>query len=225
VVGAAHNWGVETTPSQVSLSSHLEQQRIEGSNTENNYALYASFRKTFRYTDDPIQPRRGLLGSLHAGTSVPGVGTQDFVRGLARLNWIIPVGRHADITLRSELGAVLASERSGIPSSFLFRTGGDQTIRGYAFESIGVPQGNAIVGGRYLAWGSAEYTYWFTGDLGAAVFVDGGDAFDRRQEMNTAIGYGIGARYRSPIGPFRADIAYGERTQALRLHFSVGYNF
>jgi translocation and assembly module TamA len=130
-----------------------------------------------------------------------------------------------DILIRGEAGLVIAATRSGIPSSFLFRTGGDQTLRGYAFESIGVPQGSAIVGGRYLALASVEYTRWVTDDFGAAVFIDAGDAFDHRSDLDLAVGYGIGLRWRSPVGPLRADVAYGEREHNFRLHFSVGFSF
>ena len=225
VIGAAHNWGLERTPSQLSLSAHTERQKIEGSGTENNHALFLGYRKTFRYTDDLLSPRRGLLGTLQLGTSIPGLATQDFVRGTVKTTFFVPVGERADLALRAEAGVVAADSRFGIPSSFLFRTGGDQTVRGYAFESIGVPQGKAVVGGRYLLLGSAEYTYWLAGALGAAIFVDAGDAFDDRKALDLAVGYGIGARWRSPIGPFRADIAYGERTRSLRLHFSAGFSF
>ncbi|HKU69625.1 MAG TPA: BamA/TamA family outer membrane protein, partial [Burkholderiales bacterium] len=133
--------------------------------------------------------------------------------------------RQIDFAARAEGGIVFADSRFGIPSTFLFRTGGDQTVRGYSYQSIGVPQGNAIVGGRYLTIVSAETTYWFAGDWGAAAFVDAGDAFDDRKAPNLAVGYGVGARWRSPIGPFRADIAYGERTNSIRLHFSAGFTF
>jgi translocation and assembly module TamA len=225
MIGAAHNWGLERTPSQLSLSAHLERQRIEGSTIENNHALFLGYRKTFRYTDDLLSPRRGVLGTLQLGTSIPGLATQDFVRSTIKTTGFVPIGERDDLTIRGEAGAVLADSRFGVPSSFLFRTGGDQTVRGYAFESIGVPQGNAIVGGRYLLLGSAEYTRWITGDWGAAVFIDAGDAFDDRKAFDLAVGYGIGARWRSPIGPFRADIAYGERTKSLRLHFSAGFTF
>lgn len=225
VIGAAHNWGLERTPSQLSLSAHVEKQKIAGSGTENNNAVFLGYRKTFRYTDDLLSPRRGVLGTWQLGTSIPGLATQDFIRSTVKTTFFVPVGERGDVALRAEAGAVLADSRFGIPSSFLFRTGGDQTVRGYAFESIGVPQGNAIVGGRYLLLGSAEYTRWVTGDLGAAVFIDAGDAFDDRQAFDLAVGYGIGARWRSPIGPFRADIAYGQRTKSLRLHFSAGFSF
>jgi translocation and assembly module TamA len=225
VLGAAYKWGVESTPSQISLSMHSERQEIEGSNIEHNDAVYFGYRKTFQLTDNPLLPRRGLLGTVHAGTSVPGLATQPFLRFTAKGHLLVPVGREADFALRAEGGVVVASSRSGIPSSFLFRTGGDQTLRGYALESIGVRQGIAIVGGRYLALASAEYTWWFSGDWGAAAFVDAGDAFDSRSAFDVAVGYGLGARWRSPIGPLRADLAYGRRTGKVRLHFSAGFSF
>jgi translocation and assembly module TamA len=162
---------------------------------------------------------------VQLGTSLPGLATQDFVRGTAKMNVLVPLGRRADVAARLEGGIVMANSRSGVPSSFLFRTGGDQTVRGYAYQSIGVPQGRAIVGGRYMMVGSVEATYWLAGDWGVAAFVDAGDAFDNRNLFDLAIGYGMGVRWRSPIGPFRADIAYGERSESVRLHFSVGFNF
>jgi translocation and assembly module TamA len=225
MVGYARNWGLESTPSQVTLSGHFENQSIAGATTENNYAVFVGYRKTFRTTDDVVSPRRGVLGAVEIGTSVPGASSQEFIRGRGKVNWLIPIGLKGDLLLRGEAGVVLASSRAGVVSSFLFRTGGDQTIRGYAFESIGVPQGQATVGGRYLALASAEYTHWVTQTLGAAAFIDAGDAFDSFSAFDAAVGVGMGVRWRSPIGPFRADVAYGARTDQVRFHFSVGYSF
>ncbi|HWI15666.1 MAG TPA: BamA/TamA family outer membrane protein, partial [Burkholderiales bacterium] len=225
MVGAARNWGPWSTPSQIALSGHLEQKDIAGSAGESVHAVFANYRRTFRHTDELVQPRRGIIGTLQLGSSVPALATRQFVRGTAKATFLWPLGREADLTVRGEVGAVLASSRFGIPSSFLFRTGGDQTVRGYAFESLGVRQGDAVVGGRYLALASVEYTRWLTPDWGAAAFVDAGDAFDEPRAFRAARGYGIGARWRSPVGPFRADVAYGERTKKMRLHFSVGFSF
>jgi translocation and assembly module TamA len=225
VVGYAHNWGLESTPSQVSLAAHFEHQSVAGSEGENSHALFAGYRKTFRTTDDLVSPRRGVLGTFEVGSSVPGLNTRDFARARTRVNWLIPIGLRNDILVRGEAGVVIATSRLGIPSSFLFRTGGDQTLRGYAFESIGVSQGSAIVGGRYLALASIEYTRWVTDTIGGALFVDAGDAVDEISAFDVAVGYGIGLRWRSPVGPVRGDVAYGERTGKVRLHFSVGFNF
>ena len=223
--GVSYNWGVERTPSQVSLSGHHEIAEVAGFVPAHNHAIFVGFRQTYRYTDDPVVPRRGLLGSVQLGTSVPGTGTQDFVRATVKANFLWPLGRDVDFTARAEGGIVFADSRFGVPTTFLFRTGGDQTVRGYSFQSIGLQQGDAIVGGRYLVVGSMETTWWLLGEFGVAAFVDAGDAFDDRGLFDAAVGYGVGVRWRSPIGPFRADVAYGERTREWRLHFSVGFSF
>ena len=58
--------------------------------------------------------------------------------------------------------------------------------------------------------------------LQGAIFADVGDAADRFSKMSAKRGYGVGVRWRSPVGPFRLDVAYGEAVQQWRLHFSVG---
>jgi translocation and assembly module TamA len=225
MIGYAYNWGLESTPSQVAISGHVERETIAGSVSQSKHAVFVGYRKTFRTTDDLMAPRRGVLGTAEIGTSIPGLSSQQFVRLHGKINWLIPLGLRNDVLVRGEAGAVLADSRAGVVSSFLFRTGGDQTIRGYGFESIGVAQGNAIVGGRYMALASLEYTRWVTDALGAAVFLDAGDAFDDPGAFKLHTGAGIGVRWRSPIGPFRADVAYGLRTEKMRLHFSVGFSF
>jgi len=222
---ASHNWGMESSPSSIALAAHVESKKIEASAQESIHATVVAFRQTFRNTDDVLRPRRGVLGSFELGATVPGLATRQFARGRVRANLLWPLAPRLDVLTRGELGAVFSGARAGIPSSFLFRTGGDQSIRGYGFEAIGVGQGAAIVGGRYLAAAAVETTWWFAGDWGAALFIDGGDAFDERKAFDPVFGYGIGARWRSPVGPFRADLAYGERDRQLRLHFSVGFNF
>ena len=130
-----------------------------------------------------------------------------------------------NLVTRADAGVVIAQSRVGIPSNFLFRTGGDTTVRGYKFESLGVDVGDAVVGGRYYAVASVEVDHWVNQTWGLAAFVDAGDANDSLQDFKVALGYGVGARLRTPIGPFRLDIAYGEETRKVRVHFSVGLSF
>ena len=58
-----------------------------------------------------------------------------------------------------------------------------------------------------------------------AGFVDSGSAWDSGANTKLATGYGMGLRVRTPIGPIRADLAYGALTSDWRIHFSVGYGF
>jgi translocation and assembly module TamA len=182
-------------------------------------------RRSFRRTDDYILPRAGYLGTVEVGGSPWKLASQQFLRVTAAASLLYPIGRQGDFLLRAQAGSVIAENREGVPTTFLFRTGGDQTVRGYAFESLGVQQGSAIVGGRRLLVAGAEYTHWIGENWGLAGFVDAGDAWDKGLDYNPAIGYGVGGRFRTPIGPIRGDLAYGERTNQFRIHFSVGYTF
>ena len=120
---------------------------------------------------------------------------------------------------------VAARSRDGIPLDFLFRTGGSSSVRGYGYESLGVRQGTAVVGGRYLAVGSVELTRWLTPNWGGAVFVDAGSASDSAQDYKASVGYGAGARLRTPVGPLSMDVALAQETRTLRLHFNLSIPF
>ncbi|MEA3194605.1 MAG: translocation and assembly module TamA [Betaproteobacteria bacterium] len=225
-IGVAHNFGFERTPSAWLLSWHLEEQRVLDEQPDTRYAVYFGHRRTFRHTDDLVSPRNGYFGSFEVGGTPGGpLASRAFLRAVASGSYFFALSRRDDVLLRAQAGGVASNSREGIPSTFLFRTGGDLTVRGYAFESLGVQQGAAVVGGRRLAVASAEYTRWIGEAWGVAAFVDAGDAWDSGVRFTPALGYGIGARVRTPIGPIRADLAYGERVSDYRVHFSVGFNF
>jgi translocation and assembly module TamA len=224
-VGVARNWGAELTPSALLLSAHWEEQRVADQPTEDRHAIYFGHRRTFRKTDDFVSPRSGYLAMFEVGGAPSALASRPFVRGVISGSFFVPVGRKDDLLVRAQAGRVLAASREGIPSTFLFRTGGDQTVRGYAFESLGVRQGEATVGGRRMVVLSSEYTHWIGESWGIAGFVDAGNAWDDTTLFRAALGYGVGARVRTPIGPIRADLAYGEESKQLRLHFSVGFTF
>ena len=222
--GAAHKFYAGFAPVALITSMHFEQQFL-AEREDYRQALYLGFRRSFQRTDDLVLPRLGIIGTAEIGGGPPEISTERFLRVVANMSLLYPVSRAGDLLLRGQAGVVFAETREGIPSSFLFRTGGDQTVRGYAFESLGVQQGDATVGGRRLLLGSIEYTHWIGDNWGPAVFLDAGNAWDSGATFNPALGYGLGVRFRTPIGPIRADIAYGEETNQYRLHFSIGYTF
>ena len=163
--------------------------------------------------------------SAFAGFGVPGISTRSFGRLRARAAAWVPLGKDSELDLRAEGGAVLAGSRNGIPSTLLFRTGGSTTVRGYDFESLGVTEGGAVVPGRYYAVASVDAIRWINEFWGLAVFFDAGNAFDSMSDAHLALGYGIGARIRTPLGPFRLDVAYGQDVRQVRVQFSVGLTF
>ena len=76
-----------------------------------------------------------------------------------------------------------------------------------------------------LLTGSAEIARPISPRLPAlwgAAFIDAGNAADSWQNVNPVLGYGVGLRWRSPVGPLRLDLAYGQSVQKIRMHLSVG---
>jgi translocation and assembly module TamA len=208
-----------------SLTYYEDDQSPQNEATIRSRALYAAIGHTWRNVDDLIAPATGYIVDVEVGGAAPGLATRAFARGIVKFASWMPIDRDNTITLRAEAGAVGASAREGIPSVLLFRTGGDTTVRGYAFESLGVQQGDAIVGGRYYALASVEAIHYFTPQLGAAVFIDAGNANDDLASFRPVFGYGAGARVKTPIGPLRFDVAYGQDTAEIRFHMSVGLSF
>lgn len=214
---------IETT-----LSLRYQREDLEplGGEESSSKALTANWIWVQRRVDDAFNPRRGYVfhGEL-GGASAALLSDQDFVRSYGRIVRYQPIGENDNLVLRVEAGATLADSRSGIPQDFLFRTGGSQTVRGYGFESLGVLEGSATVGGRYLATTSAEYVRWFKDPWGVATFIDAGDAADELDDLDPRVGYGVGARWRSPAGPLALDLAWAHQDERLRLHFSIAIAF
>jgi translocation and assembly module TamA len=201
-----------------------EEVQVEDGTEDRRHALFASQTWGWNTYDDPLLPRDGWGLRLQLGAAARAVlSTQDFARSHLQGNILLPVRRGGTLQLRGELGVVFADTREGVPAAYLFRTGGSSSVRGYAFESLGVRVGDAVVGGRYLGVASVEYVHWLNRpqSWGAAVFVDAGDAVDELSDFDTAFGYGIGARWRSPVGVLALDIAYGEQVEEWRVHFSA----
>jgi translocation and assembly module TamA len=208
-----------------SIGYYYDIQEPAGADQATTHALFADAQYTWRRTDHLLSPTTGWMANVEVGGGVPGASTKGFGRVIAKAAYWLPLGRDTQLYVRAEGGAVLAGTRDGIPSVFLFRTGGDTTVRGYAFDSLGVRLGDATVGGRYYAVGSTEVTQWIAPSWGVAAFVDAGNATETLSPFGLELGYGIGARVRTPIGPFRLDLAYGQATSSVRVHFSVGLSF
>jgi translocation and assembly module TamA len=199
-----------------------------------NYAL------TLRRFDDLVFPSGGWGLGLEAGGGMTLDGKHyPFGRFIAR--WLSysalsrresdPQARAGRIALRAEVGAVLSSDSATLPSTQLFVTGGATSVRGYGYQSIGVklPDGQTTVG-RYLGIGSLEWqrpivvgdklTEWESN-----LFIDAGAVADKLGDLRAQLGVGVGARWKSPVGPLQLDLAYGVEVKQFRLHMNLGFIF
>ncbi len=199
--------------------------------TGDGTSVSANFVWTGRYFDKTPFPSRGFGIGFELGGGLTLTGSKSpFQRTVVR--WLgvqpLPQGR---LQLRTEAGAVLARSEAQVPSTQLFRTGGDTTVRGYGYRDIGVelPDG-MIAPGRYMVIGSVEWQRPIRSDgvetnWESALFVDGGAVSNSVSELRPVFGAGVGARWKSPLGPLQVDLAYGFKTKDVRLHMNIGVIF
>jgi translocation and assembly module TamA len=176
-----------------------------------------------RQADEAFYLRQSLSWSVDLRGAEDGLlADTTFVRSLARSSWIRPLGERGRLLLRSDIGATEVDDFSKLPTSERFFAGGDRSVRGYGYQDLGPRDANGDnVGGQYLLVGSVEADYLLFGNFGAALFVDAGNAADSFPP-DPKVGTGIGLRYRSPVGAFGVDFAYGLDDDAgFRLHLNI----
>lgn len=193
-------------------------------------AISANYVWTGRYFDRRPYPSHGygIAGEFGGGMTLTG-SRSPFTRTVLRGLWLKPL-EDGRIQLRGEVGAVLARPSAAVPATQLFRTGGDTTVRGYGYRDIGVNRNGVIAPGRYEYVASVEWQKpirraGVLTNYEGVVFLDSGAVADRAASLKPMYGAGVGARYKSPLGPIEADIAYGFQPRKIRLHFTLGMTF
>ncbi|MBL8328724.1 MAG: BamA/TamA family outer membrane protein [Rubrivivax sp.] len=194
-------------------------------------ALTANHGWVWRDIDNPLLPTEGetlslalALGQARSNVS----GSAPLARALGRLTAYRPLGAGWFGVARLEAGQVFVNNAAVVTDSLGFRAGGDDSVRGYAYRSLGPLRDGAVASGKVLAAASLEVARPLSDTLPSvwgAVFVDAGQAADRWGDWRPVVGSGLGLRWRSPVGPLKLDLAYGHELRKLRLHFSVGIVF
>jgi translocation and assembly module TamA len=197
-----------------------------GSELRNTSLLYAEGVLTRREADDLTFPRAGRSTTYTLRAAPFDVLTDtSFTQLSAEAKWIRGIGDRQRAILRAGLGTLAVKDFDRLPPELRFFAGGDRSIRGFDYESLGsVNSLGEVIGGEHLVVASAEYERFILGKWGAAVFVDAGDAF-RSTDFKTNVGAGIGIRWLSPVGMVRADVAYpvvSELAESVRFHITIG---
>lgn len=198
---------VSTDPEQESLLFGYEISRTD----QNNY----------------VNPTKGFRQFYRAEVGSESLLTETDMAILnAGWRFIYSLGENADHQFvgRGDLGYIVTDDFDRVPYNLRYFAGGDQSVRGYDYESLSPEENGLLLGGQTLAVGSLEYNYQFREGWRAAVFADAGNAYDENFSNETKYGVGIGVRWASPVGPIRVDVAAGvsEDSVPIRLHFFIG---
>ncbi len=176
--------------------------------------------------NDRIDTTNGFRTRLTLqGTEKNPLSDVSFVQGLIDSKVIRTLFPRNRLIGRLQLGYTQTDSFRQLPPRFRFFAGGDQSVRGYRYQSLG-PKDEAgnVIGGPALIVASLEYEYRFLPKWGAAVFYDTGNALPRFTTGELARGAGFGVRWISPIGPVRADAAYAlsDPRHPIVFHLNIG---
>lgn len=205
------------------LTYEIEESRLGNQFTDTDL-LMPGVSFTRSELDDPIHPRNGWYAfiDLH-GASEDVLSTTTFLQSLVQGRFVLPLWDTARLLLRGEYGATLNNELAELPASQRFFAGGDQSVRGYAYRSIGPrDESGENIGGEYMTTLSAEIEQTVWGNLGVAAFLDAGGV-DNKPGPALSQGVGAGLRYRAPIGYVNLDLAHPLRRPetGVRLHLGI----
>ncbi|WP_395375441.1 autotransporter assembly complex family protein [Marinicella sp. W31] len=223
-IGAAYSKRTDNGWNNTTSLEWLYEDFSEQGRDETTLLLIPGYSWSFSRSDRPFYTSKGLRTSMTLkGADQQLLSDASFVSLTADLKWIRSLNARSRIILRGGIGAIATSDFDELPLSLKYFAGGDSSIRGYSYKSVGPEDSNGrLVGGRFLAELSSEFEYRVYGDWGAAVFMDAGDAFS--DDFDLKRGVGIGVRWYSPVGPIRIDIGHGldDPENNIQLHFSLG---
>ena len=208
----------------VSLKWQREEYRL-GDDSGLSTLLMPGVSYSYLRSDNRIDPRNGYRIQFDTKVAKEGLGSDNnLLYGTAMVKGLTTVFDKHRLLARAQVGGSATNGYKSIPPSLRFFAGGDQSVRGYDYQSLS-PENNQgdKIGGRYLVAGSAEYQYSVAEKWRVATFIDQGNSFNSLELPSLKTGVGIGVRWVSPVGPLRLDLARAlDDDGGFRLHFSMG---
>jgi outer membrane protein assembly complex protein YaeT len=199
-------------------------------------------------TRNRLDPRQGYSAALHleqAGGWLP--GSYDFYLAALDVRQYTPLGRRVVLANRLQTGSIdgigqglTVDDTSSVPFSRRYFLGGSTSLRGWGRLEVSPLSGGLPIGGLTMLEVNSELRLAISRNISVVAFIDAGNAWERSwqfelDDLRAAVGPGL--RYRTPIGPVRADVGYqltpidgllidGEpEKRHWRVHFSIGQAF
>ncbi|CAB5535904.1 outer membrane protein assembly factor YaeT [Pseudomonas putida] len=209
----------------VSLKYQREEYRL-GDDSGLSNLLMPGVSFSYLRSDNRIDPHNGYRLQFDLQGAKEGlVSDTNLLHGNVLLKGLTTLGQRHRLLGRVQFGGSATNGyKQNIPPSLRFFAGGDQSVRGYDYQSLSPKNSDGDrIGGRYLVAGSAEYQYSVAEKWRVATFIDQGNSFNTLELPSLKTGVGIGVRWVSPVGPLRLDLARAlDEDGGFRLHFSMG---
>ena len=212
-----------------SVYLQFRQENFSEAGQEGKSSLFLpGLRFTQRQVDDILRPRKGFRYYLELRGSTEFLGAETkFAQALANADFLYPLPHGFSLIPRIQLGTTWQDNPvTDLPPTLRFYAGGDRSVRGYTYQSLGPKDaaGN-VIGGKNLIVGSLEVEYALAKNWGVVVFYDVGNAFNSTGDLRLAQGAGVGLRYYTVAGPIRVDVARQINVDdpKFQLHVSLGF--
>ncbi|BHH82580.1 autotransporter assembly complex protein TamA [Desulforhopalus sp. 52FAK] len=184
-----------------------------------------SLNAGYIFADDILNTRQGLSTSMNLlGAYKGALSDASFLQATVNGKAIYTPFKQWKLIGRASVGATLVDSIDSLPPSLRYYAGGDASIRGYAYKSLGTEDSSGtVIGGRYLIVESIELEHIINQYWSLAAFWDGGTATDDLS-LDFYQGVGAGIRFRLPFGQIRFDVASAitEDGNPFRVHLTVG---
>ncbi|WP_312816973.1 autotransporter assembly complex family protein [Pseudomonas sp.] len=209
----------------VSLKYQREEYRL-GDDSGLSNLLMPGVSFSYLRSDNRIDPHNGYRLQFDTQVAKEGlVSDTNLLHGNVLLKGLTTLGHNHRFLGRVQFGGSATNGyKNNIPPSLRFFAGGDQSVRGYDYQTLSPKNSDGDrIGGRYLVAGSVEYQYSLAEKWRVATFIDQGNAFNTLELPSLKTGVGFGVRWVSPVGPLRLDLAKAlDDDGGIRLHFSMG---
>jgi translocation and assembly module TamA len=211
------------------LFLELRLEDYEAGTIEDEYSKLLTPGIAYSYVkeDYPPRPLSGHRSSIMLRGAVDGlISDTSFLQIYGNTKWVFPLWPRGRLLARAEAGFTAKDDFDDLPATVRFFAGGDVSVRGYAYDSLGPtdPLG-AVIGGSNLLVGSIEFDQKVAANWSIAAFIDSGNAYNDFSDFDPATGVGGGVRWYSPLGPIRMDIGIPLESDApdkYRFHITLG---
>lgn len=208
----------------ISLKWQREEYRL-GDDSGLSTLLMPGISYSYLRSDNRIDPHNGYRLQFDAQVAKEGLmSDSNLLHGNVLLKGLTTLWDKHRFLARAQFGGNATNGYKSIPPSLRFFAGGDQSVRGYDYQTLSPENSDGDrIGGRYMVAGSVEYQYSIAEKWRVATFVDQGNSFNTLELPSLKTGVGIGVRWVSPVGPLRLDLAHAmDDDGGIRLHFSMG---
>jgi len=224
-IGISANHKLRYLQRTVAITYEMEDYRI-ADKSDYSALLIPQISLQYIKADNRIHTKRGW----HARATLKGatehiLSNTSFLQTQFGTTFIHSFGNSGRLITRAEIGVSWLAELAELPASQRFFSGGDRSVRGYRYASLGpADENNKTIGGKHLLTGSIEYESPIAKNLALATFFDIGNAFNSFADFSLKQSAGIGLHWFLPVGTLRLDLAsaFMEEDKPWRIHLSIG---